>query len=240
MDKKQVDRSCVTNMQEKDPIINKFMQDYVNSFRQYEGTLKNEELIVNFDITYPDGRQENFTCNGVSNVFGKKNSMHSKQSEEQVKNEECNDTIKLPENYTKFFEEYEKYLYSKEINSSNCFYEKKDKDNKCSDEQVDKKCEDVKGEICILCYLGCTEGIELKGVQFNLYRINGMNPVLVDSKYTDTNGKLSFKNVPMGNYRVIEQIDRKYFSKPVYIKWNEVSIDEDNQNATIYVINKMK
>ena len=44
----------------------------------------------------------------------------------------------------------------------------------------------------------------------------------------------------MASYRVIELIDRNYFQKPSYLKWNEVSIDEFNREGLVYAINKSK
>ena len=56
---------------------------------------------------------------------------------------------------------------------------------------------------------------------------------------TDENGRAFFSNVPKGSYRIIELIDKRYFKKPVYINWNEVTIDNYNTEAVIYVVNNI-
>ena len=49
-----------------------------------------------------------------------------------------------------------------------------------------------------------------------------------------------FNNLPEGSYRVIEIVNRKYFEKPTYIQWNEVTINKDLREKNIIVINKIK
>ena len=41
-------------------------------------------------------------------------------------------------------------------------------------------------------------------------------------------------------YRVIAIVDRRFFQKPTYMQWNEVTIDEENQEETVIVINKIR
>lgn len=80
----------------------------------------------------------------------------------------------------------------------------------------------------------------LKGVKINLYKINGLSPVLVKSKVTDEEGKVIFSGVEEGCYRIIEIIDKRYFEKPKYINWNEIIIDNTNKKQKIVVVNKFK
>ena len=82
-------------------------------------------------------------------------------------------------------------------------------------------------------------GKRIKGVKINLYKLNGISPQLIESIETDENGRAVFSNVPKGSYRVIELIDKRYFKKPVYINWNEVTINDDNTEAVIYVVNSI-
>ena len=82
-------------------------------------------------------------------------------------------------------------------------------------------------------------GKRIKGVKINLYKLNGISPQLIESIETDENGRAVFSNVPKGSYRIIELIDKRYFKKPVYINWNEVTINDDNTEAVIYVVNSI-
>lgn len=99
---------------------------------------------------------------------------------------------------------------------------------------------EVKGEIIVLSKLGSKEGVELKGARINLYILNGVSPRLFDSKFTDARGIAEFKNLPNGSFRVISIVDRRFFEKPVYYNWNEVTIDKSNKRTNICVVNKIK
>lgn len=96
------------------------------------------------------------------------------------------------------------------------------------------------GEIIVYSVLLSKEGKGIEGVKINLYKLSGISPKLVDSKYTDGEGKVIFCKLEEASYRVIELIDRKYFKKPSYSKWNEVRIDEFNREGLVYAINKSK
>lgn len=98
----------------------------------------------------------------------------------------------------------------------------------------------VSGKIIVYSVLLSKEGTRIKGVKMNLYKLNGLYPKLVDSKYTDEGGKVIFYELEDGSYRVIELIDREYFKKPSYLNWNEVSIDESNRVGIVYAINISK
>ena len=112
-------------------------------------------------------------------------------------------------------------------------------DDDC-EESYHKKCEDIKGEIKVTVKLNDINGIEIKGAKVNLYQLNGVCPKLYDSKLTDCKGNVVFENLDNACYRVISIVDRTYFEKPVYITWNEVTIDECIQYADICVLNKIK
>lgn len=103
-----------------------------------------------------------------------------------------------------------------------------------------KEATEGKGEIIVLSKLGSKEGVELKGARINLYILNGVSPRLFDSKFTDAKGIAEFKNLPNGSFRVISIVDRRFFEKPVYYNWNEVTIDKNNKRTNICVVNKIK
>lgn len=97
-----------------------------------------------------------------------------------------------------------------------------------------------KGIIEVYSKLSSRDGIELRGARINLYLLNGVSPKLYDSKFTDAIGKVTFNNLPNGCYRVIAIVDRRYFEKPIYYNWNEVTIDSTNKETSITVVNKIK
>ena len=62
----------------------------------------------------------------------------------------------------------------------------------------------------------------------------------MSSKLTNENGMVIFDELAEGSYRVIEIVNRKYFEKPTYIQWNEVTINEDLRKETIIIVNRIK
>ena len=96
------------------------------------------------------------------------------------------------------------------------------------------------GEIVVTSVLDCGENECLQGVKINLYKINGLAPVLSTSKITDEEGKVVFSEVEEGCYRIIEIVDKRYFEKPKYISWNEIIIDSVNKNQKIKIVNRIK
>lgn len=98
----------------------------------------------------------------------------------------------------------------------------------------------TKGTIIVHTLMDSINGKKLKGIKINLYRINGVSPYLVSSKYSDENGIVKFSNIEDGNYRVIEIINKKVYEKPSYVKWNEINISNYLKEETIYVINKKR
>ena len=96
------------------------------------------------------------------------------------------------------------------------------------------------GEIVVTSVLECGENECLQGIKINLYKINGLSPVLIASKITDEDGKAVFSEVEEGCYRIIEIIDKRYFEKPKYINWNEIIIDSVNKNQKLIIVNKIK
>jgi len=96
------------------------------------------------------------------------------------------------------------------------------------------------GEIIVYSVLLSKEGPGIEGIKINLYKLSGLSPKLVNSKYTDEDGKVIFCKLEEGSYRVIQLIDRNSFKKPSYLNWNEVNIDEFNKVGLVYAINKSK
>lgn len=123
------------------------------------------------------------------------------------------------------------YNADNDFNNINIDYENNYNSNNCN-------CR--KGLIEVTVKLGDRNGVEIKGAKINLYELNGVCPKLYESKLTDCNGKVIFKNLENGCYRVISLVDRRYFEKPSYITWNEVTIDDCVKEASIGVVNKIK
>ena len=98
----------------------------------------------------------------------------------------------------------------------------------------------VNGKIVVTSVLDCGEREYLQGVKINLYKINGLSPILITSKITDEEGNVVFTEVEEGCYRIIEIIDKRYFEKPKYINWNEIIIDNVNKNEKLIIINRIK
>ena len=96
------------------------------------------------------------------------------------------------------------------------------------------------GEIVVTSIWECGDNECLQGVKINLYKINGLSPVLITSKITDEDGKVVFSEVKEGCYRIIEIVDKRYFEKPKYINWNEIIIDSVNKNQKLIIVNKIK
>lgn len=121
--------------------------------------------------------------------------------------------------------------------------ENKEKSENITDIMPDQNEEDKilnSGEIIVISILECGENEYLQGVKINLYKINGLSPVLIKSKITNEEGKVIFSEIEEGCYRIIEIIDKKYFEKPKYINWNEIIIDNNNKKQKVVVVNKIK
>lgn len=137
-----------------------------------------------------------------------------------------------------------------ECSGDNCIFEILDDDSntehdKClCNESPDEECEVKKdynnGRIVVKSIIDCGSQEILKGVKINLYKINGLSPILVKSKITNEYGEVVFSNIEDGSYRVIEIVDKEYFEKPKYINWNEITIDCNNKKEKILVVNKLK
>lgn len=112
--------------------------------------------------------------------------------------------------------------------------------NKTNIKGKNKENKKINGKIIVTSRLGGENGTVISSARINLYALNGISPKLIHSKLTDTNGIVIFDNLSKGSYRVIAIVDRKYFEKPTYIEWNEVTINEDLTEENITVINKIK
>lgn len=252
MDNENEKRVYCTNMNEKDPIIEKFMKEYLKEKEAsgFRGD-KSEDIIVNFDITYADGVAKSYSCGAESPVFGQEDEgcIESKINAEEMKSHfseaKIGEEINIEHNekndthINKDIEE-EKFdngwICEQELekiyNMSNIPKREETKKLKVKERKVN-------GTIIVYSTFLNKLGKRIKGVKINLYKLNGISPQLIESIETDENGRAVFSNVPKGSYRVIELIDKRYFKKPVYINWNEVTINDDNTEAVIYVVNSI-
>lgn len=227
-----------TNMDDDDPIIEKFLKEYLDEKEDCVKVEKNDDLIVNFDITYGDGESENYTCNNESEVFGCR--------QEEQKESEVKDDFYYLGNKGSFDIESEIGKWTNCVDEW-CGCNNKDKEEekkcKCCDESIKQEVKEAcgcKGKISVYSILTLSESTTLKGVTINLYKINGVKPELVCSKETDANGMALFDDVEEGNYRIIQIIDKRYFEKPTYLTWNEVNICDTNKEYVLYVLNTLK
>lgn len=183
------------NKKDYNNTIDKIMQDYLENKKTIEDISEDEDededLVVNFDITYTNGKNKKFSVNSEGNILNNK--------------KEIDD-----------FEE-DKYTGYKEVNK-----------------------EELQGEITVYATIKKKDGTKIKRIKINLYKINGVSPELIQSLETDSDGKVVFSGIPEGNYRVIEFIDKRYFNKPIYVDWNEVTIDSENKKHVVYAVNTIK
>lgn len=232
---------------DQDNNLNEIMRDYlINESKSREEIQKKEkqmidELKINFNFTSTDGRDVNFICKGDSKIFDingevvEDNDEKQKEVEEEYNMGKCN--IGMEANLEE----------DKEIDE--CIYEETEDDDYVDQyennyENRKPKCKeelpcDISGKIKVIVSLDIIGGTKIKGVRINLYKINGISPELVEWGTTDCHGEIEFCNIPKGDYRIIEIIDKKYFNKPVYINWNEVKIDRFKRNHEIYVVNSL-
>ncbi len=311
MNKEDKDRVFCTNMNDDDPIIERFMREYLKEKEERENKFKGEsgeDIIVNFDVTYPDGVTNSYTCGSESDVFGGREEesyinmkihpeemkshfsesvekdisckdIYNKKKNEGVKRSKCESRCEERHQYNQDYEydakkfnkepkyepkkhkeksykeEYKEYNQynerwiscedelrrmanlAKEISEYNNMSQCEEKENEYEEKKKEKE---ITGNIRVYSTFINKFGKKIKGVRINLYKLNGISPQLVDSKETDCNGMVIFSNIPEGSYRVIELIDKRYFEKPVYINWNEVTISSCENEFVIYAINNLK
>ena len=143
-------------------------------------------------------------------------------------------------NYNNIYAEIENNLEKKYAAENERIVTEKVDSNPVYARYEEKKVNEVKGTITVLSKLGSKEGVEIKGARINLYLLNGVSPKLYDSKFSDELGKVEFNNLANGCYRVIAIVDRRFFEKPQYYNWNEVTIDANNKKSNILVVNRIK
>jgi Transthyretin-like protein len=97
-----------------------------------------------------------------------------------------------------------------------------------------------RGSIVVFSKFRSASGEPLSGVTVKLFRLTGGCPQLISSKVTDCNGRVIFDNLPNGFFRVVEEIDKRFFQRPTYIPWNEVEINNVVRTATIIVVNRLR
>ena len=112
--------------------------------------------------------------------------------------------------------------------------------NNYQDDKNDENDNETLGKITVVSRLANKNRTLISSAKINLYVLNGVSPKLVETKYTDNLGNVTFENLKKGSYRVIAIVDRKYFEKPTYSPWNEVTIDKNTTEASVEVVNKIK
>lgn len=174
------------------------------------------------------------TSNNAINTVKKENIGSSKNEEENIVDSDFTENNSFTNNnFDNDFSTDEKYE-----NVYDNFYSQME--NKQYQTFNQENLIEEKGVIEVTSKLATKEGVELKGARINLYLLNGISPKLHDSKFSDNDGKVIFDNLYNGCYRVIAIVDRRFFEKPAYYNWNEVTIDKDNKHSEICVVNKIK
>lgn len=201
------------------------------------GALSNENIPI-IDVKAEDLKEEALDNQGKKNIIKKEET--NKYNLSNGFSIEIQGATLIDDN------EVENYLNNKNLNSNNNLIEdKKDKVEKRneskkikeSNEYIEKR---VKGKIVVGVRLGDRKGKPISEAKVNLYALNGISPKLISSKLSDKNGIVVFDGLPEGSYRVIEIVNRRYFEKPTYIQWNEVTISKDLREESIIVINRLK
>ncbi|MCI9069835.1 prealbumin-like fold domain-containing protein [Clostridium sp.] len=201
------------------------------------GALSNENIPI-IDVKAEDLKEEALDNQGKKNIIKKEET--NKYNLSNGFSIEIQGATLIDDN------EVENYLNNKNLNSNNNLIEdKKDKVEKRneskkikeSNEYIEKR---VKGKIVVGVRLGDRKGKPISEAKVNLYALNGISPKLISSKLSDKNGIVVFDGLPEGSYRVIEIVNRRYFEKPTYIQWNEVTISKDLKEESIIVINRLK
>lgn len=177
---------------------------------------------IRIDDDYDKADLEKFNINHNSSNY------RNEQNEEDILQENVidaafqevkNDDKDYSKNYyNKYKEYYNNYEYNKSDESDN----------------------EILGKITVVSRLANKNRTLISSAKINLYVLNGVSPKLVKTKYTDNLGKVTFENLKKGSYRVIAIVDRKYFEKPTYSPWNEVTIDKSTTEASVEVINRIK
>lgn len=156
-----------------------------------ESMVGNENIDeLNLRMSAGDNKIKYYECdegNCIFEILDEKNTNKSYDIEEKDLNESSEEEEK---NINKSFKEEEKNI-------------------------VEKK--EICGQIIVKSILDCTKHEYLQGVKINLYRINGLSPILIESRMTNEEGTVIFPKVEEGCYRIIEIVDKRYFEKPKYI-----------------------
>lgn len=233
---------------DKENNLDEIMRDYlINESKAREEAQKQEkqmreELKVNFNFTSSDGRDVNFVCDGDSKIFDINGEIEDNDDKPKDVDEheyvigKCNIGMEVD-----MEEDKDKNEVIYEVPDDKSYYFHKEEENykwdkpKCDEE----KSSEINGKIKVIVSLDTIGGTKIKGVRINLYKINGISPELVEWGTTDCYGEIEFNNIPKGDYRIIEIIDKRYFNKPAYINWNEVKIDKFKREHEIYVVNSI-
>ena len=196
-----------------------------SDFTEFEEKIKDEE----------ENEENTNTISGVIvNDIGEETLNSTINSENPWEDE------RYSKDYNKIYQEIEDNLEKKYSNKDEIVEKHPINSNDIYKRNEEKTVKEATGNINIFSKLGSKDGVEIKGARINLYLLNGVSPKLYDSKFSDEAGKVEFINLPNGCYRIIAIVDRRFFEKPAYYNWNEVTIDSSNKNANIIVVNRIK
>ncbi len=206
-----------------------------NNINFNEGNYVEDTDFAEFkDNDNKETHEEDIIASGAIIEEIKETTRNTINSENPYENEE------FSRNYNNIYAEIESNLEKKYAVEDERIATEKFDENTIYARYEEKNLKEEKGKITVVSKLGSKEGVEIKGARINLYLLNGVSPKLYDSKFSDEVGKVEFNNLLNGCYRVIAIVDRRFFEKPLYYNWNEVTIDSNNKKANVLVVNRIK
>lgn len=152
---------------------------------------------------------------------------------------EGNENNDIFESYLRNDDGYE-YDCQNEGDVCNDFHEEDCDDHHHDNRREERERERERGSIVVFSKFRSASGEPLSGVTVKLFRLTGGCPQLISTKVTDCNGRVIFDNLPNGFFRVVQEIDNRFFQRPTYIPWNEVEINNVVRTATIIVVNRLR
>ncbi len=196
-----------------------------------------------------DDKEENTKEENIKEENTKEEVILTGEVIEDVKEPTLNGTIssenpwedeKFSRDYHSIYAEIENNLEKKYANKDEVYEQESYTPKPMYNVYKEESSKEPKGSITVFSKLGSKDGVEIKGARINIYLLNGVSPKLYDSKFSDEAGKVEFSNLDNGCYRIIAIVDRRFFEKPIYYNWNEVTIDANNKNSNIVVVNRIK
>ncbi|MGL5085911.1 MAG: hypothetical protein ACRC68_09400, partial [Clostridium sp.] len=211
--KEDIENNSMFNVEIQYSEEGSYADSFVEKHKDYDEFYKSEGLNTNNTVGFENSEQ----------YYTKLQNSENESVESFSKVAECDERFdslanEASENYINDYKApYEDF-------SNECNNYKSDYDH-ILETEFNNNCIEKKGEIVASVRLDNKNGVEIKSAKVNLYSLNGVCPKLHDSKLTDCNGEVAFTCLENGCYRVISIVDRRYFEKPIYTSWNEVTID---------------